>query len=116
MRTTGISTTAHHRYEIKWIGRCEFENSDKIWGWFFYNDPTVVNSSSHRHAYVFWARTGKTPNFKCHGYRSWTISKLVKDKKDRKYNEITVEKTVELWPSFYEDLDNRFVFFMLVGS
>ena len=37
-------------------------------------------------------------------------------KKDRKYNEITVEKTLELWPSFYEDLDNRFVFFMLVGD
>ena len=116
MRKKVISATAHSRFEIKWVGRGVFENSDKIWGWFFYNDPTLVTSSSHLYAYAFWARTGKTPSFKRYVYTSWTMSKLVTDKKDRKYNEITVEKTLELWPSFYEDLDNRFVFFMLVGD
>lgn len=116
MRNTLVSNMTHPRYNIQWVGHCQFDNSDKIWGWFFYNDPTVQQQGTAKTAYAFWSRTGKTPSFKRHAYSSWTTSKLVKEKVDRKYKEINIEKLVEMWPSFYEDIDNRFVFYMLVGD
>jgi len=110
-----IRLLVHPRYDIRWVGHCQYDNSDKIWGWFIYNDPTADKKAVTK-SYAFWARTGKTPSFKVHTYSTWNMDKLVREKKDRKYNEITVEKLVGLWPSFFEDIDNRFIFFMLVGD
>lgn len=103
------------RYDIKWAGRCTFDTSDKIWGWFLYNDPTSI-TTKHPVAYAFWARTGTTANFKKHVYNSWAMDKLVRDKKDRKYTEISTNELLTIWPSFYDDIDNRFIFFLLVGD
>jgi len=117
MTITGANSVIYHRYDIKWVGHCKFDNSDKIWGWFLYNDPTSSDyKKTSTSAYAFWAATGKTPNFKRHSYTSWTMDKLVREKKNRKYNEIAVEKVLELWPSVYEDINNRFVFYLLVGD
>jgi hypothetical protein len=106
----------HPRYDIKWLGHCKFEGSDKVWGWFFYIDPTDLNRKSPKHAYAFWARTGKTPSFKKHSYSSWNLDKLVRQKVDRKYTATEVDKILRIWPTLYEDLDNSFIFHLLADD
>jgi hypothetical protein len=106
-----------NRYDIKWIGHCSFDDSDKIWGWFIYNDPTVtLNSNRPVYAYVFWARTGKTLSFKKHSYSDYTMRKLQKKKEERSYHEINKSQLVQMWPSLYEDLNNKFIFHILAND
>ena len=107
------------RYDIKWVGRCTFEGSDKIWGWFIYTDPTESNRSNRsnpRYAYTFWARTGKTPSFKKHHYSAYNLKKLTDKKVDRKYSPISQGELVNLWPRFFEDMDNKFIFHLLAND
>lgn len=110
---------SHDRYDIQWVGRCCYENHDKIWGWFFYQDPLAKPTNDRyqiRPAYAFWAKTGKTPNFKKHQYSQYNMNKLVLSKIDRKYLQISVDDTISLWPTIYEDLDNKFVLHLLIGN
>lgn len=122
---------AHDRYDIQWIGHCQFLDKDgsdhnKIWGWFIYNDPsapreTPINTSrwsgrGPRHAYVFWARTGKTPSFKKHMYSIYDLNALVRSKTDHKYTKIEINDLLNIWPTIYEDLDNKFIFHLLAEN
>ena len=105
----------HKRYEIKWLGRCQYGTDDKVWGWFNYNDTQSTEQTNLRVAprYYFWAHLGKTVQFKRHeGYYAQPDT-VVKAKKAAKYQEIPVKDLVEIWPTFYEDLDRHFIFFML---
>jgi hypothetical protein len=111
------TTDAQSRYNIKWIGHCTFDDSDKIWGWFSYNDPTESESLSRDSlAYVFWARTGKTLSYKKHTSSYWNMQKLQRKKIDRKYKEIAQDQLLILWPSFFTDLDNTFIFHLLAND
>ena len=116
--THNIENQLASRYDIKWIGRCTYETSDKVWGWFFYKDPTQSNSSNlkHNYCYVFYAATGKTPSFKRHQGGNWAMEKLQKQKIDRKYQKITVDELVKLWPNLYDDLNNKFIFHLLAND
>lgn len=108
---------SHDRYDLQWAGRCQYDIHDKIWGWFFYQDPTASpNPRGAQSCYVFWAKTGKTPSFKKHSYTRWEIGKLVQTKTDRKYVELSIEDLLKLWPTLYEDLDNRFIFHLLAEN
>jgi len=107
---------SHPRYNIKWVGRCQYGTSDKIWGWFYYIDPTSTELVWNSPAYVFWAGRQKPLHFKKHMPLFGAMEKLTREKKDRKYTEIEVPSLLEIWPSFYQDLDNRFIFYMLVGD
>jgi hypothetical protein len=122
---------SHDRYDIHWVGRCHFDDNgvdhDKVWGWFFYKDssssePVITKSKSrfHKsfpdHCYVFWARRGKTPNFKKHTYNEWNIRSLVNKKLERKYVQITNDELLELWPNLYEDFDNKFIMHILAEN
>lgn len=105
------------RYDIKWVGHCTFDDSDKIWGWFTYNDPTVsTNAPKPSHAYVFWARTGKSPFFKKHINSDYGLRRLQEKKEERNYHEITTARLIDMWPSLYEDVNNKFVFHMLAND
>lgn len=106
----------HKRYEIKWMGRCQYGTDDKIWGWFTYNDTQTTDTQSlvnTQTKYYFWAHTGKTVQFKRH--EGWYTSPdhAVKAKKSNKYVEIKADDLLEFWPQFYADLDRYFIFFML---
>lgn len=114
----------HDRYDIKWVGRCRFVESDgsdhdKVWGWFFYKDPTASTvqpvrwRSGPKFCYVFWSRTGKTPQFKKHSWSSYEMDRLVTSKKHHKYEDIPINTLIEIWPTLYEDLDTRFIFHIL---
>lgn len=107
-----------NRYDIKWVGRCTYEGSDKVWGWFVYNDPTANEITNRRpeKAYTFWAATGKTPSFKKHPFGEWEMNKLVHKKKDRKYEEISSQNLLSLWPTMYDDFDYKFIFNLLADN
>jgi hypothetical protein len=107
------------RYSIQWVGRCRYqterEKSDKVWGWFYYVDPTAPDSRQ-TYAYVFWGPTGKTLNFKRHDASLFSMTKLVRSKIDRKYQEITVDEFQSLWPDLYETVNNKFIFHLLAND
>lgn len=108
------------RYDIKWVGRCRYDTSDKIWGWFLYVDPTTSGlRGSPTYAYVFWGPTGKTLSFKRHGYSSRNLDKLVRSKIDRKYSQITSQELCSLWKgedNLYETINNKFIFHLLAND
>lgn len=102
------------RYLIKWVGRCQYDNHDKIWGWFYYFQHGYSKSSDIQPVcYTFWARTGKAISFKKHDYNRWTLNRIVRQKEDKSYKPITLDHLNEIWPSFYHDIENRFIFFIL---
>lgn len=115
-----------NRYDIKWVGRCQFDNSDKVWGWFVYNDPTAAplpkarnrweEEQQTKYCYVFWGPTGKTLQFKRHEHSRWQIDRLVTQKTERKYVSISVDELNRLWDNLYETLNNKFVFHLLAND
>lgn len=115
----------NHRYDIQWVGHCKFDESDKIWGWFIYGNTVPKNldrkalirqKQENKWVYTFWARTGKTCHFKRHHYSFFHMKKLVREKKNHKYYQISPHALQTIWPSFYDDLDTKFVFFHLAGD
>jgi hypothetical protein len=110
------------RYDIQWVGRANYTDEhggihDKIWGWFVRTAPnSSENNKNSSAAYVFWAPTGKPPKFSKHPNSYYRMKKLVNQKIKRKYKKIDTAALLKIWPSFYDDIDSRFVFFMLVGD
>lgn len=106
--------TTDRRYLIKWAGRCKYDAHDKIWGWFFYLQQGYDNANvSQPIFYTFWARTGKTPSFKRHSYDRWTAKRLVSKKQERHYQDISVKELEQIWPTFWSDIENRFIFYLM---
>ena len=103
----------HHRYDLKWIGHFQKDTSDKIWGWFYFNGADSNISNKPAYCYVFWARTGKTPSFKKHFNSFRTVKQLEAKKIDGKYKKITETELLTLWPTFFEDIDKKFIFHLL---
>lgn len=107
------------RYDVKWVGRCQYDVSDKIWGWFYYRDPTSSPSGPierEKWAYVFWGPTGKTLQFKRHPNDPWSMKKMVRTKIDRKYVEITPTEFDGLWTDLYDTIHNKFIFHLLAND
>jgi len=118
------------RYAIQWAGECKYDNHHKVWGWFFYIDPTMsVDKFTHRRntvCYTFWGGVGKTANFKKHQYfSSYAMNRLVAKKttvKVRKdvelvgYTQITIEELTKMWPNIYNDFNDKFIFNLLADS
>jgi hypothetical protein len=102
----------YDKFSIRWVGRCQYDSHDKIWGWFFYN-PEGMHESAHKTCHVFWGRTGKTVSFKTHPYDKWFIKRLSVNKRDKGYKQISVENLETIWPSFFADVENRFVLHIL---
>ena len=106
-----------NRYLIRWVGRCQYDTHDKIWGWFFYFQEGYKTSNiTQPICYTFWARTGKSPSFKKHDFSKWTMNRLVDQKVSRSYESINIETLEQIWPSFYNDIETRFMFYILSES
>jgi hypothetical protein len=103
------------RFDIVWVGRCQYDVHDKIWGWFFYYQNESDKKVQSK-CYSFWSRTGKTPSFKTHDYDKWIMKRLVSSKKGKGYNQLSNEELLAVWPTFYDDMENRFVLHILKNS
>lgn len=112
----------HDRYYIHWVGRYKKGTSDKLWGWFSYSTDSnwraKAKNSRPSHCYAFWCRFGKTVKYTKHDWNSWTMDplrRLVQEKMDKGYGQISVESLEKLWPKLYEDMDVTFVPFLLTN-
>jgi len=104
------------RYDIRWVGHFNKDTSDKIWGWFYFHGSDKLTTEKPYHCYVFWARTGKTPSFKKHVYNRYRIRQLEEKKMQGAYKKISVDELLTLWPTFYEDIEKKFIFHILADD
>jgi hypothetical protein len=103
------------KFELRWVGYCEANN--KVWGWFVdANKERGKSKYAQSECYCFWSVVGKTISMNKHSYRSWDMEALEKKKLANKYELITQDQLIEMWPNFQEDLNNRFVFATLAGT
>lgn len=97
-----------------------YEADNKIWGWF--TDRNKSSSSSGRYGwglrecYCFWAVVGKTISINKHPLVPHNMEVLQKRKLANKYQEITEPELLVLWPTFRQDLSNRYIFATLRDS
>lgn len=107
----------HSNINFSWLGYCAAPN--KIWGSFVDTNSAQVSRFGkfygYRQIYVFWATVGKTISIKRHG-SEYYISGLIEQKLKNKYEIITVDKLLELWPNVHDELENRMIFYKLVNS
>lgn len=103
------------KFELRWIGYCEANN--KVWGWLVDpKSPGANNKYAAKECYCFWSVVGKTISMNKHHYRTWEMEALEKKKVGNKYLQITEEQLMEMWPTFWGDFHNRFVFATLAGT
>lgn len=104
------------RFDIRWVGHCTPE--DKIWGWYIDDSMQVSPSLPGRTKifFCFWAVRGKTISIKQHQFYTFKIDNLVKKKIANRYQGISREDLINMWPSFYEDLHRRVIFETLSGD
>lgn len=103
---------SQNRFNLHWI--CYYEPEKKIWGWF--TNPSSDSQPDRRRqwglkdCYCFWAVCGKTISMNKHVMLPHNMDKLQDKKLANKYQAISEAELLTMWPSFYEDLHNRFVF------
>lgn len=114
--SSSMSEEIKKRYNIHWVGRCCYEGSDKVWGWFTYLGADTDTTRELPYSYVFWAATGKTLQFKKHGRNRYEMQRLVRTKMDRKYKEITLEELESHWSDFYSSMNDKFFFHLLADD
>lgn len=104
-----------NRYVFKWIGRCQYDTSDKVWGWFYHVDPERGERPLDRHAYcyVFWGATGKTLSFNRKINNHYDMIGLQRAKISRKYQQIDMDTFCSLWENIEEQWSSRFVLHLL---
>lgn len=100
------------RFEIHWV--CYYEPEKKVWGWF--TDRQVETTDQFRRrwgireCYCFWAVCGKTISLNKHVVLPHNMDKLQGKKLANKYQKISEDDLLTMWPSFHEDLHNKFIF------
>lgn len=105
------------RYLIKWIGRCQYDTSDKVWGWFYHLDSANGKSAAaQKYCYVFWGPTGKTLSFNRKANSTFDLLALQRAKISRQYQPIDLDTFCSFWPNIEESWTNRFVFYLLSNS
>lgn len=86
---------------------------DKFWGVLVLNDINAVKTSGrnfHKYFWCWWAQRGKSISVKKHLYNIYLISKYEKQKINNKYEPITTDKLLEMWPEFYNQLECKMLF------
>lgn len=102
-----------NRYKINWVGRCQYNGYDKMWGWFHYRGPDNLSHVTQTNSYVFWADTGKTLQFKKHSTGIHQIRRLIQLKLSRNYVQISNDDLESCWEHFYDSLNDKFFFHLL---
>lgn len=100
------------KFELRWV--CYYEPEHKLWGWFI--NPKELSSNEQlnrwgmKNCYCFWAVCGKTISLNKHLSLTHNMDRLQDKKLANKYQRISEDELIAMWPSFHEDLQNRFIF------
>ena len=110
------------RFDIRWVGRCQYSDVDKIWGWFFYTDAldnkhnALKSLRRPEYAYAFWGSMGKSISLKTHVYYRPALDGMVKKKIDRNYVELTQHELLAAWQNIGEAINEQFMFHILASN
>jgi len=99
------------RFNIRWVGHCE--HNDKLWGWF-----TDLNQEVPKYKvatrYCFWGTRGKGLSMNSHPNSfGHSMTDIISRKKSNGYSAIEVNDLLNMWPTFYEDLERKFIWMKL---
>ncbi len=106
--------------EFGFIGWCNEDNHDKIWG-YFYRPTTVTegawwpNKDHGWNCCVFWARRGRAMQFKA-DVTGHELDKLVQSKRRKGYQKISADKLIEIWPTFISESEGKLMWDVLAGK
>ena len=87
----------------KWIGWCNKDGHDKVWGVIYLEKPQYYYGHSDSKCVSFWGRRGKKLQTKM-VVDNWELDKLIDSKENKGYNRVDVKKLNEVYPEFEEDL------------
>ena len=87
----------------KWIGWCNEEGHDKVWGVIFLGKPKDNWFYTNEKCVSFWGRRGKKLQTKM-VVDDYELEKLINSKKKKGYNEVDRTKLDEVYPEFEDDL------------
>jgi hypothetical protein len=85
--------------EIDWVGYCDRDGSDKIWG---------ICGDEHD-SYTFWCRRGKTVRAKVYNEFSVDRRDLIRSKEDRGYWKVPMHQLDEMHPGLLDQLGRAIV-------
>lgn len=101
-----------------WIGWCNEDNHDKVWGYFYRPTPDAnryCGGSYGRNCCVFWARRGKAMQFKSN-VTGHELDKLMQSKLKKGYDKISQPKLFEIWPTFIAEAEGKLMWDVLAGK
>ena len=101
--------------KFKFIGWCNEDNHDKIWGYFV--KPRVSTDIDYFSppCYAFYGKRGKKLTFK--KYTVWDAENLVDQKEYKKhYHRVDEAELMRIWPTFYEELESDLCFAILADK
>lgn len=99
--------------KFKFIGWCNEDGHDKVWGVIFLEKPENNNSwGSYARCVTFWGRRGKKLQTK-QSIDNYDTHKLIQEKKRKGYEEVDVKKLNEVYPEFESDLEKTAFWAML---
>ena len=106
--------------EFGFIGWCNEDNHDKVWGYFYRPSPDAegkrwISKNDGWNCCVFWARRGKAMQFKGNVTGN-ELDKLRNSKLNKGYRKITAEKLLEIWPTFIEEAEAKLMWDVLAGK
>jgi hypothetical protein len=104
--------------EFGFIGWCEEDNHDKVWGYFYRPTPNARSWENKAHGWnccIFWARRGRAMQFKT-DVTGYELDKLVQTKLRKGYDKITQPKLFEIWPSFITEAEGKLMWEVLSGK
>lgn len=108
--------------QFGFIGWCNEDNHDKIWGYFYRPTDTSVGTLWSKptkaqgwNCCIFWARRGRAMQFK-QDVTGRELDKLVNSKLKKGYERISQPKLFEIWPSFVEEAEGKLMWDILAGK
>jgi len=99
------------------IGWCNEDNHDKIWGYLYRPTPNAHKWATKRDGWncaKFWAARGKAMQFKA-DVTGYELDKLVNAKRKKGYVPITEDRLYQIWPTFKEDMEGKLIMELLAG-
>lgn len=110
--------------QFGFIGWCNEDNHDKVWGYFYRPTPIdpnmgwgVPTKSRGWNCCIFWAARGKAMHFKP-DVTGYELDKLVQTKLNPKkgYVKISQPKLFEIWPTFIQEAEAKLMWDVLAGK
>lgn len=87
----------------KFIGWCQEDSHDKVWGVIFLERPDSLSRYSESKCVSFWGRRGKKLQTKL-VIDDYELEKLILSKERKGYKKVDTQKLNEVYPEFEEDL------------